>query len=512
MNTNTIRASIEYKKKYNRSIESYKLHWFEKLSSLVISISSIISFIFTLLDYNNIPNEYIGFIFMPIIFLFFYNMVYIPILKSRRYKIVTYFLILSMWPKMTLLPLLSALTGNYNGFSYVYATSSSISLANFLIIHEFIISSIFLYFLIRLSKPIQLVVNKNIMKGNKLVYLAFITLGILIYFFIGRANNLIHFFIIPISDGGRLGDITSTPLVLARQIIILSIAVIAMWIISSCKKAYDAKRKNIYIYIATFSTLINISIIVGERRSAIIYSGFVFTYMLVKTFPKRKKKIMILTLGTAIIVFGLMSIYKFFAAFEAGSYYNSLTQTKIDLEWIYRTLNPYLGSPLEVGATIDMSNLVNIPWYNILFDFARSTFGLSFLLKGQGTLTSAMFNHYIYSNPFIDVGHVITSVGYGYIYFGAILSPLILCLNIFIATKIENLFIKARSYETMYLWGYMLIRFSTLGASTPPLISGATIQLFTAGLLFFIASILNGYYVGQKPNIKNYNEYIIKEN
>src|SRR5690606_23785563 len=108
-----------------------------------------------------------------------------------------------------------------------------------------------------------------------------------------------------------------------------------------------------------------------------------------------------------------------------------------------------------VAVAIELKEMVNVPFTTLLYDLGRNIFGLSFLFKGQGILTATIYNSYIYGS-YTEAGHVIPSVGYGFLYMGAILSPFIACLNIWLGTKFETLLYRTKSYEAMYLWGYIL--------------------------------------------------------
>ena len=132
----------------------------------------------------------------------------------------------------------------------------------------------------------------------------------------------------------------------------------------------------------------------------------------------------------------------------------------------------------------------NINMMNLLFDFLRSIVPISFFVKGMGTLTSQMFNSYIYSGS-QETGHIISSVAYGYIYFGILFSSLFSVFNIAVSYYMEIKMNMSNSYEMMYLWGYVLMRFAFgMFMNTPALLSTTTIMLVTFGLIFKVASIL----------------------
>jgi hypothetical protein len=75
-------------------------------------------------------------------------------------------------------------------------------------------------------------------------------------------------------------------------------------------------------------------------------------------------------------------------------------------------------------------------------------------------------------------------------YFGIFCTSLFSLINLYIAYIFENKLRQSESYEMMYVWGYVLLRFVlNLTANTPTLISSTTIMLMTGGLLFKTANI-----------------------
>ncbi|MBV1710093.1 MAG: hypothetical protein KMY54_09565, partial [Erysipelothrix sp.] len=203
---------------------------------------------------------------------------------------------------------------------------------------------------------------------------------------------------------------------------------------------------------------------------------------------------------TGILVVLFMSIYKHFYAFAFGSYSVAISQSNFDMRFVSTTLQAYLFGTQNVALAIKMNESLNLSILNLLYDFGRSVFGLSFLLKDRLEITSQLFNTFIYGKT-TATGHVISGIGYGYIYLGALFSPAIVWLNIFISVKLEKWLKSTKSYEMMYIVGYILIRFTTnLFATTPPLISSATIMFFSAGLVYYISKRLN-FQISSVPSL-----------
>lgn len=459
--------------------------------NILIILTSLISIIVTTLFFNNITVGYHMIIVFPLIFIIFYLFI-LNQLRSSLYPFVSYGIIGMQWIKMVLMPPILALAGNNVGVFYINPNPISIKFAIVLILYEFIVSSIFSFiWLLFINSPMNKNKTKNLsLSGNRFVYILFLVLMIFVSLTIGRSNNLLNFLIIPLSEDGRIGDITDTSLILARQIIIIGLFLFFLLITNWSKEKYDKSRKEKYINYALIAAFINLAFIVGERRSAQIYTALITIWILIKTFPKFKKRIYIIVYSSALFVLIFMSIYKFFGAFLYTSYADAVHQSDVSIEWLSRTLLSYFFGPENVAITIDFKRNTNIDLGNYIYDHLRSTFGLSFLLKGDGILTSEIFNTYVYNQP-MKTGHVISSVGYGYLYFGALLSPIISIINIIISSLVEKAMNLCKSYEMTYIWGLILVRFITnLFVNTPPLVSNATMTLGTGGLLFAVAIIL----------------------
>lgn len=453
--------------------------------NILIIVTSFISIAVTVMYSGNFLNGYEVLILYP----FIYLTAYILILQNIRYSpypLMAYGIILMQWIRFILMPPIIALAANNPGLESFYTSRESLIKASFLIIYEFLFISLFSFIAFN-SKRYHYQRNVNL-AGNKLVYIIFILMGIFLLITIALPNNLVSFFFIPIEEG-RIGDTNDTLLILVQQVITLALMLTFLVTVNKAKKKYKQNKKRIYIIIAILAAILNVSFIVGERRTSILYSAIITIYILINVFPQFKKNILLLIGLPAIIVLGAMSIYKFFGAFLFASYNEAIVNSEIDFSWLSETLQSYFFGPKNIAMTIEFSQSSFFSYKDMLFDFLRSTFGINNLLKDIQLTTSQMYNMSIYGNQI--TGHVISSVAYGYIYFGFILSPLIASLNIFLGLKAEGLMNKSKSLEFKYIWGYVTVRFCTnLFVNTPPLISASTIMIGTGGLLFFVSQIL----------------------
>ncbi|MBM7665256.1 hypothetical protein JOC25_001715 [Solibacillus kalamii] len=473
--------------------------------NLFIILTSLLSILYCLLSIGNIPLGYELIWIQPLVYLLSYFLIYLKILRTKKYKITVYSILILSWLRLVMIPFISSISGQFEGASYINVSQESLNLANFLIIYEFIVVSFFLAFIIHLKNNYyygDFNLKSNLeLKGNKIVYAVFIFVSFLLYITIGRQLNLLEFFVISINTSERFSDITSTPLVLLRQIFKVSMIFIFVWCTSYFYKRYIETNSRKYVLFAIILAILNVGVIIGERRSEQLYTLLVIVFILIKIFKKHRKKIIVsVSIATGIVLL-FMSIYKHFAAFYYGSYTAALSTSNSDIKWLSETLHLYFFGIQNVAATIELKSAVDLSVFNMLYDYGRSFFGISFFLKDKMIMTTEYFNTFIYGFNKAG-GHVMSGIGYGYFYLGVLFSPIIVCLNVFIAIKLEKWFNNTDSYELKYIVGYMLVRFATnIFVNTPPLISLSTIMLFTAGLLFLVANYFKSkqYYKVRVP-------------
>lgn len=464
---------------------------FELFIYTTVGISILILFTFE----NNISSGYENIILFPIVYLLVYIVVYRIILKSK-YKFTAYGVIIMQWIRFVLMPPILAIAGSNAGFVYLNPDSSTLNLATLLMIYELLFSSVFILIWISiLSKFIKIkkIDYSNVkLVGNKLIYVLFVVLGVLVYLLVGRKNELINFLIIPVSDNNidRAGDVTGSLMVLAQQIILISAFVLFLLVINYCLKKYNVLKSNKYIYISILISLFCVVLIIGERRSAQLYISIVAIWILTNIYPKFKYKIITIIGMTGFMVILLMSIYKFFGAFLVGSYGEALGNANIDIAWISRTLQSYFFGPENIAVVLEFFQQSNLNLSNFFKDIVRSIFLVNVVVPDTYLTTSQQFNSHIYNGSQLS-GHIISSVSFGMIFFGILLSPIVSIINIIFATIIENILYSVKSLEMMFLWSYILVRFiRNLYVNTPSLLNFSTIFLGTCGLLFIIAIVM----------------------
>lgn len=424
---------------------------------------------------------------------FLYLANYIAVFKkfAGDYPFTVYGIIVFQWIRFVLMPVAISFAGADPGMDYLNPSPGLIQTAVIAMIYEMIAVSIFsyLWFGYLRTRPVRYRSKK--LSGNRLVYYAFILFAVAIYLSVGRQNNLLNFIYIPVVEGmERLGDITDTSLVLARQILLTAIAVMFLMTLAYSKERYGKTSRPVYFYYPIVVAFLSVLIIVGERRTAQIYVALVSIWFIVMAFPGKKRLIIYLIGVPALVVLGMMSVYKFFAAFMFDSYVESLRSSTIDVNLISRLLQIYFFGPENIAVALEFSKNVDGNFFDLLFDLSRSLFGVSFFLKDAGVLTSGSFNSYIYGEG-ASAGHVLSAASYGFHFFGFIFVPLFAAINIVISTFAERLSKRSLSLEFSYIWMYVLVRFCTnLFALTPPLMSYSSMIVGTSGLLFLVAMLL----------------------
>lgn len=409
-------------------------------------------------------------------------------INGKKFLITIISISIVSWLRFVLTPFLIVYSGNYEGFIYLQTSSESIRLAIVLMCYEILVTNILLYVFISLQKE-NINISIPVIRGSKKIYFLFLILTTLVLLFIGLPNNILQFFILEVDGTERVGDIEGTNMVLTQQILITGLILAFAWSVEILRNKYNIKKRVLYVNIAILIAAFNVSVIVGERRSYLVYSAIASIVLLTRAFPTYKKKIVISISSVAIVVIGLMSVYKFFYAFYYDSYLEAFSNSQIDLGSWAATLQAYFLGPENVALAIDMSENNSLNLSNVFYDIGRSIFGLSFIFKNFGATTVEIFNTHNYGYSRTN-GQILSTIGYGYTYFGFLIAPIFVAFNIWISIKLEYLLKKTDSLIMIYLWSYLLMRF-TVGIYTnpAPLISLSTIMLGTVGLLY-ITSIL----------------------
>ena len=427
---------------------------------------------------------------LPLVFFIVLFVFFLDLLVGSSNPFVIYGVLIMEWIRFVLMPPFCALAGEQNGVSYIHPTISSLNFAVIFMIIEILAVSICCRLFIKKNYNINKVSHYTLI-GNIRVYVLYFIFAAVVYFAFGKGTGIIRFLIISVGEGERVGDPTDTFSLMLRQIILCAF-ILAFVVLSFYSwKKYTQTNQGKYVMLAIFISGINLSIIVGERRSAQVYTLICSLWILSRLFPKYKKKIFIVLSTIAGVVLIFMSIYKFFGAFMYDSYSQALSSSNIDTSFVARTLQSYFFGPQNIAIGIDFFQYFTTNIFQLFFDFIRSIFGFNFLFKNAGNITSISFNSFIYGF-YKETGHVLSASAYGYGFLGPIFMPVIALLNILIAIFVENLLYKLHSLELIYIVLYILTRFVTnLFVNTPPLINQATLMAFSCLFIIGIATLFN---------------------
>jgi hypothetical protein len=466
-----------------------------RVVNVLFVIMSVVSFLVCLFNQSSVPEGYEYIALLPLIYLFGFIFFFVPVIKKKKYIITVYSYILLSFIRMVLIPFFGVVSGYYREADYGTFIAESLQLSVWLMIYEYILSTLFLVLVISIAQykgsNFNSIKSSIHLGGNKIVYITFMFLGILVYFIWGRPEGLVKFVALSSEVGERYGDQSSSLINLATQVIKIALVCAFLITISVCIKLHQKSMKNIYVNISILVAMLNVSLIVGERRTMILFTGIATILVLIRAFPLHKRRVLNVVGGTAFIILLIMTIYKSFYAGRHDSYSEAIQSASLSLDYFSQSLQAYFVGPHNISWTIDLKNIYGSNISSLVFDFLRSTFGLSFLLKDIGTLTSAKFNTFIYGT-FTPSGHIISSIGYGYYYLGIVLSPFFTCIHILLSKALESRLYKSTSFEGLFLWSYLLSRLiSTMFFNTPSIITFLTTTLATMGLVFVFARLLN---------------------
>lgn len=336
---------------------------------------------------------------------------------------------------------------------------------------EFIVGSLFILILSRIFKQKIETHNNFKLSGSPVYYILFSIVIFVIFLISPGARQNISFLIIKTDAMGRGTETTSSLNVLFVMLFQLALALLFLVIAYASYKKYKDNPKIYYVIFPLVIGVINISLIVGERRSYQLYTMIAVLTVVSLLFFKHKRRINIVIISVGIFVLALMTLYKELYVFNYTSYSEALKSTSVGNLRIVDTLQSYFYGPSNIAASIDYLNYYNGSFKQYLFDNIRAIFGINFFVDKQHLITSQLFNQLIYGSKQLT-GHLISSAGYGIIYFGPLFFYLNLVANIFFAFLVEYIIRKSKSLEVIFIGTYIYMRLITNVFSHPtPLIT-----------------------------------------
>lgn len=458
------------------------------MKSMLIVLTSIISF-FIILIRPTIPG-YEFMVLFPIVYLWCYLLFMNPVIK-RTGSIVGHILSIYGVIRYIITPTLVSIVGAGRSSYFLTSNTDSIQKATFLMVYELIILSMFLYiFIVSKNLNIKVPLEQEIkLKGKKFVYVVLGIISVFLILMIPSIRENLSFLIIKTSAGIRVNEDLESYLMLLRQIVLTAIVMLFVTLASITKKNYNKFGKIKYFYYAILVAFVNISIIIGERRIMQIYTAFATAYILITLYPQFRKNIIKIILTITVVIVALMSAYKFLNVFMFDSYTDAIASSDLDLANYSVLMQSYFYGPQNVAVSVNLVQINLQPISRLIYDVGRSTMGVNFLVKDMMMTTSDIFNSYIYGK-FMPSGHPVSGIGYGYLYFGAVLSPCLSVIFLNLAIKVEYLMKTTTSLEMKYIYSYTLVRLAEPFSSIPAKINIATLVLISWGTVYVVAYII----------------------
>lgn len=451
-------------------------------------ISSIVSAIVCLAALSGV---YLYVSLVPIsflVFVFFESLM--PSIWQRR-PLSLYIITFLLWMRMVLLPFYGSVVGFFS------TSGASVELGKHFIssvsLCLYDCAAIIIVLLFLSSKKVRYTPFVSASKGlcgQSEIYLIFCAFAVFVYFAFGRSIHLFDFAIKPIGSGiERDGDITDGRSLIIRQVVGSGLMFLFLLAIYWLKKKHLSTNSNKYFYLSLVCAFLFIAIITGERRTSQLYKAFASGFVLLSLYPSNRRKTITLIGVFAFVILALMTIYKQFYGFLYDSYSEAIRNASMLQGFSYELLDAYFFGLDTVAKNIHYGQMMNTSLGQFLYDFFRNVFGISFFVPGGRMLTSQVYNSIIYSGEQFT-GLLLSSVGYGYLFFGYVLAPFVTVFNVIMILFLEKCMKRAEAIEWQYVYAILFIRFAFgfLG-STPPLINLTTRFLVINALIIGMARI-----------------------
>ncbi|MFA0533131.1 hypothetical protein AB4528_10015 [Vibrio breoganii] len=451
--------------------------------SVSVAVLTFVALVLTSSTFVGTDQGYELLPFLPLTYCVSYFIFIRKLVISNTFFLTTTFSIVIFGLVCIIGPSIYSLSGyNYQGSRYFYLNPQEIRLSILLIAY-----SIFFGFLsLRFSTLVfgnfkKVKVKESFLEGNKIFYLAFIFSVFICYFLIAKGTGLVSFFVVAKSTVAK-HDIGVVELLL-RQSLVISMAIIFLWGIHRAN-VYEQLNEQKRFFIVLFLGILLVGMIVGGRRSVQLFTSVLAAVFIIERFPKYKLRTLFAIFGTSAIVIVAVTLHRWFGSLDGGS-------ASLGVEFWALYFQTYFAGPDSVATPMSFFRDVQPDNWLILFDFARSIFGLSQLLKDVSLTTSQLYNYDLYFGEQIT-GQLIFAPVYGYYYLGFLFSPIIIGLNVLLCALFEKLFSTSRSLEFKFLWLYCFLRVAfNLMVNTPTIITVVTLFIGTMGLLFLSSFYIN---------------------
>jgi|GEM_PF-2908323 len=471
----------------NKSLQITEIFYF-----FIVFITIIICLLYA-------KNEYQYIWCLPFTFMISYLYVLLPTgRKSLTVKIISFCAFL----RYVILPMFQSICPVYSFSGYTVRDDELILEAIGLMCYELVFICIFIksYFFfnhpkenfmrVALERTKERFSNKN----NKMEAILLFSVCVLLYSLMdSRLINQISFWAIDVNTSIRMGvnsnNSTSLDMIL-RQLFVTAIFSLFLILITILKLKVFGKHPKIAFRFSLLLAMLCTCMIISEQRSSQVYCAFASVILLEQLYPEKRKNIIMIIGTSAGAVLVMLSIYKTFYAFLYSSYAEALASSSAGLEFIVQTLEVYLLGPVTMASALQFtfSGLTTFSLSQLLFDFGRSTIGISFLLKDSDRiLTSAAYNQFV-TRGLSDSGYLLPITGQGYAFLGFIFAPVLICLLFYFALKIEKVMFNSTSTFIIFFSAYIYIRIATcmISANLNSVLVAVSTVIISSGTIFAI--------------------------
>lgn len=430
---------------------------------------------------------------LPIAYFISNSFYSIKIKKNNTYKggFIYKVSLIVIFIRYVVTPLSIALTKNFY-YNDVYTSKSSINLAVILMIFELICVYISLYIFCNLfSKRYRKDITVKVeMPKHKFIFIIFIIFGTIAVILV--EPNLI----IPNNFLVLSKDFQKVHLELAYDGIYSTLAntvkpIIFLVLFSMLKEKYDLHNRKIYIVLSFVLVIVLMSMYTGTERWEIIFAGIIGLYILVISFNKIPKSLIIVTVVIMLISFISVSLYKF--SWTVQNSKNPVFDVIIEMSGMFQD---YFSGPRGVANSIEMYKIYRRDIG--LFTFINDFIGSIPIIAGFVNQSDRINVYYNLYNSISNNTLNIPMIGIGYSYF-TVFPPIFTVICQYFIVKIDYKIKISKSIEYKYLYLYLGLFLS--------MCQGFNTQIIFAKFLIPFLPLLLIYKINDRVCIKKVENY-----
>lgn len=451
-------------------------------------------------------------VLLPIAYCFLFVLLLYPTaIRSKSFTVIIF--IICCFLRYVLHPVLLSLYPIYGFSHFVNFDIKSIDAAILLMTYELVVCSCFLRLVCLKSKTTGTNGERELgFPNGNVAMIMFVLFSLVILLVAPEVLKRISFFVLKASTDKRVSFIeTSTLLYVGEQIFQIGRLTLYILTVVFCKDKFNASNKKRYFIIALVVTILNLGVIIGEARSTQVQFAFAAIYLLSQLFPEKKKTIVKSISIAALSIILLMTLYKHLGVFLYDSYSSAIASTKRDMHAITLASEVYLLGPQTVASTMMLKYQgVNFGLKQLFFDFVRSFMGLNFIAKTIDMKTTTVIYNLFVTNGRATNGYLVPITAQGYLHFGWILSPIVICLFLRLSLYLEDILRRSDSAYTVFFVTYAFARTSTciIFSNINTVITMGSKLLLSAGCLHLFQKFINLAKGGSRPvktsdNLKN---------